>query len=96
MRRITVRPAAEADLFDIADYIALDSPVRAMAFVDGIVTLWDGLAEFPERYPARPDLGEGIRQAAYGRYLLFYTVSRDEVTVLRVLHGGRDLPTIQF
>jgi toxin ParE1/3/4 len=50
------------------------------------------LADFPERGTRRDDLRTGLRTIGYRRrILLAFTVTEDEVVILRVLYGGRDL-----
>ncbi|WP_299811956.1 type II toxin-antitoxin system RelE/ParE family toxin [uncultured Roseibium sp.] len=48
----------------------------------------------PENPPRRDALGEGVRSARHGRYLIFFLHSGDEVRIIRVLHGARDLPGV--
>ncbi|EMG51584.1 plasmid stabilization system protein [Ochrobactrum sp. CDB2] len=48
----------------------------------------------PESFPARPDLGEGLRVARHHRYLVFFTNNAERIEVLRILHGARDLQSL--
>ena len=50
------------------------------------------IAQNPPGYRLRPELGERIRSCAYGHYVIFFEASPREVTVVRVLHGARDVP----
>ena len=88
-RRLLLSPRAAADLEEIADYIARDSPVRAEAKCRAV-------AAAPKFYPARADLAPGLRMAVHGRYLMMYRDLPDEDTVRveRVLHSSRDLPRL--
>jgi len=90
--RLIILPAARADLIEIGDYIALDDPGRAASFVAEIETGMREAAERPMSFPARDELHEGLRAARHGRYLIFFVEQGDEVQVVRVLHGARDLP----
>lgn len=57
-----IRPAAQADLIEIGDYIALDNPDRALTFIAEFEALiFSVIAVRPESFPARPNLGEGLR-----------------------------------
>lgn len=94
MPRLTVLPAARADLIEIADFIALDSPERAVSFIAEIEAQILQTAERPGSFPARDDLGKGLRSARHGRYLIFFLETSDEVQIVRVLHGSRDLTGI--
>jgi toxin ParE1/3/4 len=36
--------------------------------------------------------GAGIRSCAHGKYVLFFTVTRCRLTIVRILHGAMDIP----
>ena len=94
MPRLVVLPAAREDLIGIGDFIARDNPVRALSFVAELEARMHQVAERPESFPARGDLHEGLRAARHGRYLIFFLPLDDEVRIVRVLHGARDLPGV--
>lgn len=91
MARVVILPSARQDLIAIGDFIALDNPERAMSFVAEIEAKMNAIAGQPGRYPARDELHVGVRAARYGRYLIFFLEAADEIRVVRVLHGARDL-----
>lgn len=84
-------PAALADLDEIAVYIALDNPARALRFVDELERHCKVLAAEPGLGTARPELGRGIRMLPHQRYLVFYRRTAGGVRIERVLHGSRDV-----
>ncbi len=92
MARLVILPAARADLVEIADFIAQDDSRRALSFVAEIEARMRAAAERPGSFPARDELHAGLRAARHGRYLIFFVEEGDEVRVVRVLHGARDLP----
>ncbi len=94
--RLLLSPRAAADLEEIADFIARDNPVRAASFVAELEAKCRAVAETPELYPARTDLGQGLRMAVHGRYLVLYRDLPGESTVRveRVLHSARNLPRL--
>lgn len=90
-----IRPAAQADLIEIGDYIAIDNPERALSFISEFEELiFSAIAVRPESFPARPDLGEGLRVARHHRYLVFFTHNAKRIEVLRIIHGARDLQAL--
>lgn len=91
MTAYRLRPKAIEDLEAISDYIAADSPANAIAFVDALLDLCARIAENPRAYRRRDDLGEGIRQAVHGRYLILFTDRDRNVVIERVVHGARRL-----
>lgn len=48
-------------------------------------------AERPGSFPARDELRKGPRSARHGRCLIFFLEASDDVHVVRVLHGARNL-----
>lgn len=86
-------PLAEDDLEGIGDFIAENNPERALSFVRELRQACDKIARNPMAYRQRPELGAHIRSSVYGRYLIFFTVAGSEVTVARILHAARNLPS---
>ena len=89
--KVTFSPAAQADLLDIAAFIAQDNPTRALTFVDELEDKCTALGSAPGIGTARPELGEGICMLPYGRYLIFYRTASKGLRIERILHGARDI-----
>ncbi|MFN5999577.1 MAG: type II toxin-antitoxin system RelE/ParE family toxin [Paracoccaceae bacterium] len=95
--KVDITSAAEADLEAIADYIARDNPVRALSFVRELYERCLDIAEMPAAWPMVPRYEHhGIRRRVHGRYLIFYRVSADCITILHVLNGAMDVEAILF
>ena len=93
------RLAREAtdDLRGLWDYVATGSGSTATAdrLIDRLIERIDLLAQFPEMGRRRDDdLRPGLRTSPVGQYVLIYRVEGPDVTILRVLHGMRDLPAL--
>jgi toxin ParE1/3/4 len=92
-------PLAEDDLVSICDYIAQDSPERALAFVDKLDKMI-GLLEQQRllgRIPRHHKLREfGYRVLIVESYLVFYIIRNKEIEIHRVIHGSRNLDNIIF
>ena len=91
MKRLVITPQAEGDIEEIGDYIARDNPPRALSFVQELRVRCGTIAESPEAFRLRHELGENIRSCAYHRYVIFFSAGVHEITIIRVLHGARDL-----
>lgn len=91
MKRLVYLPAALADLKAITRFIAEDNADRAISFVAELQSVAAETAKRPASFPAREDLAPGLRAARYGRYLIFFHEIVDEIQIVRVLHGARDL-----
>jgi toxin ParE1/3/4 len=85
---------AEADLEEIAAYIARDNPVRAVSFVGELRGHCRHLLTFPEAAPLRPELGAGVRLSVFGNYVMLYVVHPELLEIRRVVYGARNLAEI--
>ncbi|MGQ0677140.1 MAG: type II toxin-antitoxin system RelE/ParE family toxin [Rhodospirillales bacterium] len=86
------RPRAEADLFELYDYIAARAGrVVAGQYIDRIEAACLALDSFPHRGTRRDDIRPGIRMAGFERRAtIVFQVAKSRVVIVRVLHGGRD------
>ena len=85
---------AEVDLDDIWLYVATESYSMDVAtrLIDGITDRFFVIATFPYAGRARdPDFGIGTRSFAAGDYVIVYCVEGEDVCILRVVHGKRQL-----
>lgn len=80
------------DLENIADYIALDNPTAALAMIDTIESVTDGLADHPKR--GRDGRIPGTRELVIPGtvYISVYRLKPDRVEVLRVMHSAQQWP----
>lgn len=86
MRRLEWKVQAENDRFDILDYIGQDNPDAALELVRKIRAKADGLRTRPTLY--RAGRMRGTREMIVHRnYILFYSVTDEAVTILRVKHS---------
>ncbi|MBW6496117.1 MAG: type II toxin-antitoxin system RelE/ParE family toxin [Burkholderiaceae bacterium] len=92
--RLTLTPLAEQDLEAIGDYIAADNPTRTVSFIRELRAQCQRIAANPPGYRLRPELGDDIRSCAHGNYVIFFVATPEEITIIRVLHGARDIPAI--
>lgn len=87
-------PIAEEDLISILDWIANDSPPRALKFIDKLEERIGRLEQFPlfGRIPRNLKLREyGYRVLVVESYLVFYIVRRKTVEVHRVIRASRNI-----
>jgi len=93
--KLVFRPAAEADIESLYDYISEHGGVeRAGAFIDRIEQTCRNLTTFPERGTVRDDLHTGIRIIGFERRTsIAFIVEDDTVKILRILYGGREFPS---
>jgi toxin ParE1/3/4 len=94
MPSIFKRPRAEEDIAEIWDFIAEDNESRADGFIDELNEKFALLAVRPLIGRERKELADNLRSFPIGRYIIFYTILREGIEVIRVLHGARDIETI--
>ena len=100
-RRIFVRPAAEQDMDEQAEYLAVHGSVevglRFYRAAEETLQLLSrrprigGVVEFERRHL------RGMRMfplKAFPKHLVFYRPGEDGIEVIRVLHGARDLESL--
>jgi addiction module RelE/StbE family toxin len=95
--RVVITAAAKADLLAIRRYIGADNPTRAASFVEELLDRWLTLADTPRAYPLVPRYERfGIRRCVHGNYLIFYRLQLEQIEVIHVLQGARDIEALLF
>jgi toxin ParE1/3/4 len=83
------------DLLDMVDYISQDNPRAAYSLANRIKSKILRLQRFPLSGRVVPEFSEkGYREVVVYPYRIVYDVCDDNVIVLRVWHGKRDLKNI--
>lgn len=87
---------ARADLLDIWLEIAEHNPAAADRLYDRLEARVEILSRFVEAGTARPDIAKEARVLVEGHYLILYRIRPDDVQVVRVLHGARNIDHALF
>jgi plasmid stabilization system protein ParE len=88
---------AESDLERIGDYIATDTPLRALSFVRELVARCERLSDMPRVYPLVPRYEHtDVRRLPHWNYLIFYRVDEGQVVILHILNGAQDYEALLF
>jgi toxin ParE1/3/4 len=86
---------AEEDLFEIWAYLRREASISvADRVARRIIGSCQRLSAWPYSGRNRDDLLLGIRSIVSSPYVVFYRVSDDNVEIVRVLHGRRDIDAI--
>lgn len=101
MNKLQVSKAAQKDLQEIKAYIAVDleNPGAAVAAVSKITKKIRLLKDNPLMGPALTavtDASSDERFLVCGNYLVFYSVTRENIFIDRVLYGRRDYLRVLF
>jgi toxin ParE1/3/4 len=101
--RLNVRNRATQDLRQVANYILVNGNADAASrFLESVEATFTRLA-------ATPGMGKVVRSISdrlgeirqwrvkdFQDYLIFYRIREEQVEILRLLHGARDLEGILF
>lgn len=98
MKRLPITRLARADedLIDIWLRVAYDNRTAADRLFDRIVDRCQQLSTLPYSGVSSPSLTEGLRYLVCGNYLIFYRVMPNEIAIVRVLDGRRDITSNDF
>jgi toxin ParE1/3/4 len=94
MKAIRFTTEANLDIEEISGYLFDLNPVAADRFLDALNDACELLAEHPLIGRQRPTLGDALRSFPIGNYIIFYLPTQNEIYIVRVLYGGRDLPRV--
>ena len=92
--QLLITPLAACDLEQIGDYIAQDNPIRAGTFVAELHAHCKKICSNPEGYQRHPELSADLRSCVHGNYAIFFESTTEQVTIVRILHGARDIPEV--
>ncbi len=83
---------ARADLENIVRYIANENVDAAFETEDDVRAATSRLADMPRM--GRPGRATGTRElvVVHTPYVVIYRIQREQVEVLRVMHGAQDWP----
>jgi len=90
--KVSFRPQAENDLFELYRYIVEDSGLAiAGGYIERIEAACLGFETFPLRGHARDDIRPGLRTLDFERRaVIVYQVLAQEVVIVRISYGGQD------
>ena len=97
---IQKKSQAQADLIEIADYIAEDNPEAAERFLNAAEATFEFIASLPSvgrTFRFQSPAAEGMRVwrvEGFERYLIVYRTVEYRIDIVRVLHTSRDFPSI--
>jgi toxin ParE1/3/4 len=89
-------PQAQADIDEIAYYVAVESSSLKTAdrLLESIYRRLLLLGRYPYAGCRRDDRRPGLRVFPSGRYVVLYRVEGNDVLIQRLVRGSRDLATL--
>jgi plasmid stabilization system protein ParE len=96
MARLIVTDRADLDLSDIIEYLRKKAGAEvSMRYRLDINGVFERLTMFPKSGMPRRELGRHIRISVVSPYVIFYEHQEDNVTILRILDGRRNITSRQ-
>ncbi|MGY3449060.1 type II toxin-antitoxin system RelE/ParE family toxin [Bradyrhizobium sp. USDA 4353] len=94
---VVLTAEAKADLEQIVEFVATQSPASALKLLRELQEKCDTLLDAPRGYPLVPRYEDrGIRRRPFGSFLIFYRVRDDRIEIIHILHGARDYEKLLF
>jgi plasmid stabilization system protein ParE len=90
--RVEYLSIAQEDLISIVEYIQMDDPSAALAFLDEVDQTISNLETFPYMGSIPKDMRLmhlNYRILIIGNYLVFYVLLDEIIEIRRILHGKR-------
>jgi toxin ParE1/3/4 len=91
--RVVVSLRARSDILDIHAYLSERSSTAADRLLDRFSQRFDELREFPLLGPDRSEFRDSLRGLLIDGYVAFYIVEVDQIVIVRVIDGRRDIVT---
>lgn len=94
-KKLIIAPSAQRDLRDIVNWIAHDTPERAVRFGDALLDRAEQAAEFPFSGRIVPVFADsGVRELIHAPIRIIYRVQTDHIEVVRFWPGARGTPEL--
>ena len=91
MREVVLRPEAEADIEEIADYtIAQWGHGQAQEYVHDLKRATEALARSALRYPLYDRVYPGLRRKRSAMHHIYFFAFDNRVEIVRIMHVQRD------
>lgn len=97
--KVRLSPLAIDDVQEIKAYIAEDNPTAAAEVGNALYSKIRELASFPKMgslLSSKTHVRTDYRFLVCGKYLVFYKVEGDFISVYRILNGVRDYLSVLF
>lgn len=94
MNAYTLTNQAYRDLRNIRESIAEHNAAAARRIGSRLANVLSLLAEYPLMGSIRAELPPDLRAFSVAGYLIIYRPAESGITVARIVHGSRDLPSL--
>ncbi len=93
MLEVVLRPRAEADLAEIAQYTISEwGEAQAKRYIENLRRTIEAVADYPGMGGQAMGLPSEYRKVLSGSRRAIYRYTKTELIVVRVIHGSQDVP----
>jgi toxin ParE1/3/4 len=92
--RYIIAPEAAQDLDEISTYYAVNNIEAGEKLIDEFEARCKYLVSFPNIGRSYRNIRSYLRGISFSGYILFYRVGNDEIEILRVVNGSRNLEAL--
>jgi toxin ParE1/3/4 len=92
--RYIIAPEAAQDLEEISTYYAINNIEAGEKLIDEFEARCKYLVSFPNIGRSYKSIRTYLRGISFSGYILFYRVGNDEIEILRVVSGSRNLEVL--
>ena len=96
MSRPVYARGAQADIMEIWAFNAERSEQKANRMVQDIDAKCELILDYPNLGRARPEIGSGYRSLPVGKYVIYYQVRGERISISRVLSAHQDISGITW
>jgi toxin ParE1/3/4 len=89
--KVLISEKAKKDLRQIFSYIAVRNQAAADTFIQAIDERFEQLSRFPFIGRERGALATGLRSVVVRTHLIFYTIERERISIVRVIDDRMDV-----
>ncbi|MEO9169195.1 MAG: type II toxin-antitoxin system RelE/ParE family toxin [Aestuariivirga sp.] len=87
-------PETISDLQNIYDFTVGEwGDAQAAKYLGDIYAVFERLVQHPSIGRLRAELGDGLRSIPVGAHVIFFMPWKNDIAIVRVLHGARDVET---
>lgn len=91
MSRVRFTLSSRLDLQEIGDFIAKDNEHAAHQLIVRLEERCGSLASNNRIGRQRTDIRPDVRSITEGLYVILYRIVKDDIQILRIVHGKRDI-----
>jgi toxin ParE1/3/4 len=82
---------SRVDLESISAFIARDNAAAARRWIEGMREKFKMIVRQPLIGEACDELRPAMRFVVYGNYVVYYTIRKGRIYIVRVVHGAREV-----